>query len=53
MAQKNDTIPLLITFMITGVLLGGGAWWIFNKLRRDDTKFPQPKTTVLNSPGEN
>jgi len=54
MAQKNDTIPLLITFMITGALLGGGAWWIFNTvtITRNDTKPLQPKTTVLNSPGE-
>jgi phosphate transport system substrate-binding protein len=41
MAQKNDTIPLLITFMITGALLGGGAWWIFNTVtitRNDNNK---------------
>lgn len=27
MAQKNDTVPLLLAFLITAGLVGGGFWW--------------------------
>lgn len=27
MSQKNDTLPLIIAFLLTIGILGGGAWW--------------------------
>lgn len=28
MSQKNDTVTLIAALLITGVLLGGGFWWL-------------------------
>lgn len=31
MSQKNETIPLIITLLITVAIIGGGYWWFINK----------------------
>ncbi len=30
MSQKNETVALVLSFLVTGVVLGGGAWLLFN-----------------------
>ncbi|NJO72717.1 MAG: ABC transporter substrate-binding protein [Leptolyngbyaceae cyanobacterium RM1_406_9] len=32
MAQKNETPVLIVSLLLTLALLGGGAWWFFNRL---------------------
>jgi phosphate transport system substrate-binding protein len=31
MTQKNDTVPLLLAFLITASLIGGGVWWLVQR----------------------
>ena len=31
MTQKNETLPLLISLLITAGLIGGGYWWLTRK----------------------
>jgi len=31
MSQKNETLALVLSFIVTGVILGGGAWLFFNQ----------------------
>lgn len=31
MTQKNETIPLVLALLITGGLIGGGAWWLMGR----------------------
>lgn len=31
MSQKNDTLPLIIAFLVTLGILGGGGWWFFTR----------------------
>lgn len=31
MSQKNETVALVLSFLVTGGILGGGAWLLFNK----------------------
>lgn len=31
MTQKNDTVPLLLAFLITAGLIGGGVWWLMQR----------------------
>ena len=30
MSQKNETVALVLSFLVTGGILGGGAWLLFN-----------------------
>ena len=30
MSQKNETVALVISFLVTGGILGGGAWLLLN-----------------------
>jgi branched-chain amino acid transport system substrate-binding protein len=30
MSQKNETVALILSFLVTGGILGGGAWFLFN-----------------------
>jgi phosphate transport system substrate-binding protein len=47
MTQKNDPLPLLIAFVISGTILGSGAWWVYEKF-----KYPPPPHGIVNSAGE-
>ncbi len=51
MAQKNDTIPLILAFLVTLGILGGGAWWFLTK---SDLEVPlvaeNPDSTNGNEP---
>jgi phosphate transport system substrate-binding protein len=49
MAQKNDTLALLLAFVITAGLVGGGFWW-FTRRSGINLKPPQPDSTSSNSP---
>ncbi|MEB3225204.1 MAG: substrate-binding domain-containing protein [Synechococcus sp.] len=31
MAQKNDTLPLMLALIVTLGILGGGGWWFLNR----------------------
>ena len=31
MSQKNETLPLVVSLLVTIALLGGGAWWLINR----------------------
>lgn len=31
MTQKNETLPLVLALLITGGLIGGGAWWLLGR----------------------
>ena len=31
MSKKNETLPLVVSLLVTIVLLGGGAWWLINR----------------------
>lgn len=31
MAQKNDTLPLMMALVVTLGILGGGGWWFLNR----------------------
>ncbi|MGL5874606.1 MAG: phosphate ABC transporter substrate-binding protein [Xenococcaceae cyanobacterium] len=40
MSQKNETIPLLLALLITGIILGGGFWWFSGKFNSNSGSLP-------------
>lgn len=46
MSQKNDTLPLLLALLLSGAILGGGAWWLANKFNLGQSKQPAPETAT-------
>ena len=50
MSQKNETLPLLLAFLITAGLLGGGFWWFTH---RSGSDLKTILSTATNSPAGN
>jgi len=58
MSQKNEFLTLIISLLITGILLGAGAWWLYKIFNPDQaplsgevdknssTKYPSPTQTT-------
>ena len=42
MSQKNETVPLVIAFLITAGLAGGGFWWFTQRSQTDLSQVFQP-----------
>ena len=57
MAQKNDTTALILAFLVTAGLIGGGVWWFTQRSGSDLSKLFSPATNAPadhsknNSPG--
>lgn len=53
MSQKNDTVPLLLAFLITAGLVGAGLWWLTQRSGLNlgnGTPTPTPSDSV--APGD-
>ena len=51
MSQKNETIVLLGALAITGAIVAGGGWWLWNRLQGGNASAPggqTPQTTQGN-----
>ncbi|MFM7789646.1 MAG: receptor ligand binding family protein, partial [Microcystis panniformis] len=33
MSQKNDTVTLLLSLLITLIFFGAGSWWLYNRFQ--------------------
>ncbi|MBW4472883.1 MAG: PstS family phosphate ABC transporter substrate-binding protein [Stenomitos rutilans HA7619-LM2] len=51
MAQKNDTTALLLAFLVTAGLIGGGFWWFTQRSGSDLSKL-LPTTTPSSQPDD-
>lgn len=52
MSQKNDTVPLILAFLITAGLVGGGIWW-FTQRSGVNLRQLQPDSTVTPNDNQN
>ena len=43
MSQKNETIPLVLAFVLTAALLGGGGWWLLRRFSNSSLNNPSPQ----------
>ncbi|MBW4690693.1 MAG: PstS family phosphate ABC transporter substrate-binding protein [Lyngbya sp. HA4199-MV5] len=50
MAQKNDTTALLLAFLVTAGLIGGGFWWFTQRSGSDLSKVLSPAANSPSSP---
>lgn len=46
MAQKNDTTALILAFLVTAGLIGGGFWWFTQRSGSDLSKILSPGTNT-------
>lgn len=53
MAQKNETLPLLLALIITGTVIGGGIWWFLNRSPKSPPVTQTPQAPVTETPVEN
>ncbi|MBW4583589.1 MAG: PstS family phosphate ABC transporter substrate-binding protein [Tildeniella nuda ZEHNDER 1965/U140] len=51
MAQKNDTTALILAFLVTAGLIGGGFWWFTQRSGSDLSKILAPTNTPSGSAG--
>lgn len=49
MTQKNDTIPLLLSLLVTSCIIGGGIWW-FLKLLPNSSPVTDHNSTTITTP---
>lgn len=49
MAQKNDTTALLLAFLVTAGLIGGGFWWFTQRVGSDLSKLLPTNTNAPSS----
>ncbi|MBE9012175.1 PstS family phosphate ABC transporter substrate-binding protein [Pseudanabaenaceae cyanobacterium LEGE 13415] len=48
MTQKNETPALLLSLLVTGSLIGAGAWWLTQRSGLNLSSSPQPSITADN-----
>jgi branched-chain amino acid transport system substrate-binding protein len=51
MSQKNETVALVLSFLVTGGILGGGAWLLFNGGFNPSNNSSNPNTSNPNNSG--
>ncbi len=51
MSQKNETVALVLSFLVTGGILGGGAWLLFNSGFNPSNNSSNTNTTSPNNAG--
>ncbi len=49
MSQKNETVPLILAFVVTTALLGGGGWWLLRQFGNSSPNNLNPTTTSNNT----
>ena len=49
MSQKNETVPLILAFLITAGLIGGGFWWFTRQAGSDLSRVLPPPIDAPNS----
>lgn len=50
MSQKNETVALVLSFLVTGGILGGGAWLLFNSGFNSGNNSSNTNTSNPNNP---
>ncbi len=53
MSQKNETVALVLSFLVTGGILGGGAWLLFNRGFNSGNNSSNTNTSNTNNTNSN
>lgn len=49
MTQKNETPALLLSLLVTGGLIGAGAWWLTQRFNVSQMNTPSPQPTATSN----
>ncbi len=52
MSQKNETLPLILSLLVTALLLAGGIWWFGRNLGSGGAGLGQGGSPATSSPGQ-